>query len=193
MWVSWAIPAVPISSPTRHPPTRTIISVTGFTPSILYLRVFVSWTREESLSRRGWTLRLVASTPGRSSSFRSWNVTLYLARRTPTTSSTTYTSTSITRPCRTRYVLLWITRVRIIKSNRSIVLKIVKKKNIVRNTTLSILILKIAELFINLYALVNVLDINDKFSFLPGAYGKCKYRYSGKNSEGNRFISNNDL
>ncbi|KAL6420385.1 hypothetical protein ACFW04_014823 [Cataglyphis niger] len=26
-----------------------------------------------------------------------------------------------------------------------------------------------------------------------GAYGKCKYRYSGKNSEGNRFISNNDL
>ncbi|XP_018303222.1 leucine-rich repeat-containing protein C10orf11 isoform X2 [Mycetomoellerius zeteki] len=26
-----------------------------------------------------------------------------------------------------------------------------------------------------------------------GIYGKCKYRYSGKNSEGNRFISNNDL
>ncbi|XP_043479604.1 leucine-rich melanocyte differentiation-associated protein-like isoform X1 [Leptopilina heterotoma] len=26
-----------------------------------------------------------------------------------------------------------------------------------------------------------------------GAYGKCRYRYSGKNSEGNRFISNNDL
>ncbi|XP_076172883.1 leucine-rich melanocyte differentiation-associated protein [Ptiloglossa arizonensis] len=26
-----------------------------------------------------------------------------------------------------------------------------------------------------------------------GAFGKCKYRYSGKNSEGNRFISNNDL
>ncbi|KAG5335362.1 LRMDA protein, partial [Acromyrmex heyeri] len=26
-----------------------------------------------------------------------------------------------------------------------------------------------------------------------GVYGKCKYRYSGKNSEGNRFISNNDL
>ncbi|OXU25834.1 hypothetical protein TSAR_007022, partial [Trichomalopsis sarcophagae] len=25
------------------------------------------------------------------------------------------------------------------------------------------------------------------------AYGKCRYRYSGKNSEGNRFISNNDL
>ncbi|XP_076764049.1 leucine-rich melanocyte differentiation-associated protein isoform X1 [Xylocopa sonorina] len=26
-----------------------------------------------------------------------------------------------------------------------------------------------------------------------GAFGKCRYRYSGKNSEGNRFISNNDL
>ncbi|EEB20363.1 U2 small nuclear ribonucleoprotein A, putative [Pediculus humanus corporis] len=26
-----------------------------------------------------------------------------------------------------------------------------------------------------------------------GAYGKCKYRYSGKHSEGNRFIQNNDL
>ncbi|XP_043252618.1 leucine-rich melanocyte differentiation-associated protein-like [Colletes gigas] len=26
-----------------------------------------------------------------------------------------------------------------------------------------------------------------------GAFGRCKYRYSGKNSEGNRFISNNDL
>ncbi|XP_058796546.1 leucine-rich melanocyte differentiation-associated protein-like isoform X2 [Phymastichus coffea] len=26
-----------------------------------------------------------------------------------------------------------------------------------------------------------------------GAYGKCRYQYSGKNSEGNRFISNNDL
>ncbi|XP_031337729.1 leucine-rich melanocyte differentiation-associated protein isoform X1 [Photinus pyralis] len=26
-----------------------------------------------------------------------------------------------------------------------------------------------------------------------GAYERCKYRYSGKNSEGNRFISNNDL
>lgn len=26
-----------------------------------------------------------------------------------------------------------------------------------------------------------------------GAYGKCKYRYSGKHSEGNRFIRNNDL
>jgi len=26
-----------------------------------------------------------------------------------------------------------------------------------------------------------------------GAYEKCKYRYSGKHSEGNRFISNNDL
>nr|CAD7440730.1 unnamed protein product [Timema bartmani] len=26
-----------------------------------------------------------------------------------------------------------------------------------------------------------------------GAYGKCRYRYSGKNSEGNRFIQNNDL
>ncbi|CAK9833329.1 Leucine-rich melanocyte differentiation-associated protein [Anthophora retusa] len=26
-----------------------------------------------------------------------------------------------------------------------------------------------------------------------GAFGKCKHRYSGKNSEGNRFISNNDL
>nr|CAD7574047.1 unnamed protein product [Timema californicum] len=26
-----------------------------------------------------------------------------------------------------------------------------------------------------------------------GAYGKCRYRYSGKNSEGNRFIRNNDL
>ncbi|XP_043289023.1 leucine-rich melanocyte differentiation-associated protein-like [Venturia canescens] len=26
-----------------------------------------------------------------------------------------------------------------------------------------------------------------------GAYGKCRYRYSGKNSEGNRFICNNDL
>lgn len=26
-----------------------------------------------------------------------------------------------------------------------------------------------------------------------GAYGKCRYRYSGKNSEGNRFIHNKDL
>ncbi|XP_074029028.1 leucine-rich melanocyte differentiation-associated protein isoform X2 [Leptinotarsa decemlineata] len=26
-----------------------------------------------------------------------------------------------------------------------------------------------------------------------GAYGKCRYRYSGKHSEGNRFISNSDL
>lgn len=26
-----------------------------------------------------------------------------------------------------------------------------------------------------------------------GSYGKCKYRYSGKHSEGNRFISNSDL
>ncbi|KAK9685473.1 hypothetical protein QE152_g38015 [Popillia japonica] len=26
-----------------------------------------------------------------------------------------------------------------------------------------------------------------------GVYAKCKYRYSGKHSEGNRFISNNDL
>ncbi|CAG9818080.1 unnamed protein product [Phaedon cochleariae] len=26
-----------------------------------------------------------------------------------------------------------------------------------------------------------------------GAYGRCRYRYSGKHSEGNRFISNNDL
>lgn len=26
-----------------------------------------------------------------------------------------------------------------------------------------------------------------------GAYGKCRYRYSGKHSEGNRFIQNNDL
>ncbi|XP_072401425.1 leucine-rich melanocyte differentiation-associated protein isoform X2 [Diabrotica undecimpunctata] len=26
-----------------------------------------------------------------------------------------------------------------------------------------------------------------------GVYGKCQYRYSGKHSEGNRFISNNDL
>ncbi|XP_021924365.1 leucine-rich melanocyte differentiation-associated protein-like isoform X2 [Zootermopsis nevadensis] len=26
-----------------------------------------------------------------------------------------------------------------------------------------------------------------------GAYGKCRYRYSGKHSEGNRFIQNSDL
>ncbi|EEZ98550.1 Leucine-rich repeat-containing protein C10orf11 homolog-like Protein [Tribolium castaneum] len=26
-----------------------------------------------------------------------------------------------------------------------------------------------------------------------GAYGKCRYRYNGKHSEGNRFISNSDL
>ncbi|XP_071455394.1 leucine-rich melanocyte differentiation-associated protein-like [Hetaerina americana] len=26
-----------------------------------------------------------------------------------------------------------------------------------------------------------------------GAYGKCRYRYSGKHSEGNRFIANSDL
>lgn len=26
-----------------------------------------------------------------------------------------------------------------------------------------------------------------------GAYGRCRYRYSGKHSEGNRFICNNDL
>ncbi|XP_012269040.1 leucine-rich melanocyte differentiation-associated protein-like [Athalia rosae] len=30
-------------------------------------------------------------------------------------------------------------------------------------------------------------------SELKSAYGKCRYRYSGKNSEGNRFISNSDL
>ncbi|XP_066246658.1 leucine-rich melanocyte differentiation-associated protein-like isoform X1 [Euwallacea similis] len=44
---------------------------------------------------------------------------------------------------------------------------------------------------------------NLKYSPLPkalrspedykGAYGKCRYRYSGKHSEGNRFISNSDL
>lgn len=28
---------------------------------------------------------------------------------------------------------------------------------------------------------------------VSGSYGKCKYRYNGKHSEGNRFISNNDL
>ncbi|KAJ9577996.1 hypothetical protein L9F63_025142, partial [Diploptera punctata] len=32
-------------------------------------------------------------------------------------------------------------------------------------------------------------DIGDH----QGAYGKCRYRYSGKHSEGNRFIQNNDL
>ncbi|XP_066995681.1 leucine-rich melanocyte differentiation-associated protein [Anabrus simplex] len=32
-------------------------------------------------------------------------------------------------------------------------------------------------------------DIGDH----QGAYGKCRYRYSGKHSEGNRFILNNDL
>ncbi|KAF7987718.1 hypothetical protein HCN44_003581 [Aphidius gifuensis] len=46
-----------------------------------------------------------------------------------------------------------------------------------------------------------IIDVN--YSPLPtsnrnlhdhkGAYGKCRYRYSGKNSEGNRFILNNDL
>ncbi|XP_049781965.1 leucine-rich melanocyte differentiation-associated protein-like [Schistocerca cancellata] len=44
---------------------------------------------------------------------------------------------------------------------------------------------------------------NSKYTPLPGskrnigdhqgAYGKCRYRYSGKHSEGNRFIKNNDL
>ncbi|XP_063237578.1 leucine-rich melanocyte differentiation-associated protein-like [Bacillus rossius redtenbacheri] len=32
-------------------------------------------------------------------------------------------------------------------------------------------------------------DISDH----KGVYGKCRYRYSGKHSEGNRFIRNNDL
>ncbi|XP_019866304.1 leucine-rich melanocyte differentiation-associated protein isoform X2 [Aethina tumida] len=46
-------------------------------------------------------------------------------------------------------------------------------------------------------------DVFDTFTPLPknirrpddykGSYGKCKYRYSGKHSEGNRFISNSDL
>lgn len=46
-------------------------------------------------------------------------------------------------------------------------------------------------------------DIDVNYSPLPtanrnlldhkGAYGKCRYKYSGKNSEGNRFILNNDL
>ncbi|XP_034949981.1 leucine-rich melanocyte differentiation-associated protein-like [Chelonus insularis] len=45
--------------------------------------------------------------------------------------------------------------------------------------------------------------LNTNYSPLPtsnrsphdhkGAYGKCRYRYSGKNSEGNRFIINSDL
>ena len=26
-----------------------------------------------------------------------------------------------------------------------------------------------------------------------GVYGSCRYRYTGKNSEGNRFIRNKDL
>lgn len=32
-----------------------------------------------------------------------------------------------------------------------------------------------------------------KFNEHKGAYGKCRYKYSGKHSEGNRFIHNNDL
>lgn len=32
-----------------------------------------------------------------------------------------------------------------------------------------------------------------KFNEHKGAYGKCRYKYSGKHSEGNRFISNSDL
>lgn len=50
-----------------------------------------------------------------------------------------------------------------------------------------------------------IVDIPAHFNYTPlpkslrspedykGAYGKCRYRYSGKHSEGNRFISNNDL
>ena len=39
----------------------------------------------------------------------------------------------------------------------------------------------------------NLFDYYDVNFTGLGAYGKCRYRYSGKNSEGNRFISNNDL
>ncbi|KAK0074679.1 hypothetical protein PV325_007952 [Microctonus aethiopoides] len=49
----------------------------------------------------------------------------------------------------------------------------------------------------------NLISENYHYSPLPqtnrspfdhkGAYGKCHHRYSGKNSEGNRFIMNNDL
>ncbi|XP_065350327.1 leucine-rich melanocyte differentiation-associated protein-like [Cloeon dipterum] len=46
-------------------------------------------------------------------------------------------------------------------------------------------------------------DMNSTYTPLPstrrtagdhqGAYGKCRFRYTGKNSEGNRFIKNQDL
>lgn len=42
------------------------------------------------------------------------------------------------------------------------------------------------------YLKVSILN-KDFFSISAGAFGKCRYRYSGKNSEGNRFILNNDL
>ncbi|CAG9772866.1 unnamed protein product [Ceutorhynchus assimilis] len=52
---------------------------------------------------------------------------------------------------------------------------------------------------------VNQMNLSGRLKYTPlpramrnpedykGAYGKCRYRYSGKHSEGNRFISNSDL
>lgn len=105
-WVSWAIPAAPISWPIRHPPMKTITSVIGYTPFTFYLRVFAFWTREVSRNRSDWMLRLAADIPKRSSSSRNWFASPYPVRPMPTMSSTTYISTSITRPCRTRRAIL---------------------------------------------------------------------------------------
>lgn len=120
MWVFWAILAVPISWPIRHPPTRMITSVTGCTPFTFYLRAFAFWTPEKSLSKRDWTLRLAENTPRRLSSFQSWFASSYPTRHTPAVSSMTYTSIFITRLCQTRRVILRIIKVRIVKSNHAI-------------------------------------------------------------------------
>jgi len=37
------------------------------------------------------------------------------------------------------------------------------------------------------------MQLPSKSSTPRGIYGACRYRYTGKNSEGNRFIRNNDL
>lgn len=51
---------------------------------------------------------------------------------------------------------------------------------------------EIDDIFFNIHYTPLPTSIRDPHDH-KGAFGKCKYRYSGKNSEGNRFISNNDL
>ncbi|XP_011503196.1 PREDICTED: leucine-rich repeat-containing protein C10orf11-like [Ceratosolen solmsi marchali] len=74
--------------------------------------------------------------------------------------------------------------------------KLLKTVRLDAKTALNIFTLKSSKQF-------NEADFHVNYTPLPtnirnpqdhkGAFGKCKYHYSGKNSEGNRFISNNDL